>query len=222
MTESITVSLTVNGRPEQLSAPPHHTLVDMLRDELRLFGVREGCGVGMCGACTVLLDGKLVSGCLVLAPLAEGSDVVTVEGLESADGQLDPMQQSFVNHTAFQCAFCTPGFILSARSLLAEQPNAEESDVLDYLGGNLCRCGSYSKIMAAVVDARDRVAAPSASRSEGPSSGSTASRSEGPSSNATASHSDGPSFEPTDQSGWVTSQSDEGLAAQTAAEANRK
>jgi carbon-monoxide dehydrogenase small subunit len=159
MTDSIVVNLTVNGRPEQLSTAPHHTLVDMLRDELRLFGVREGCGVGMCGACTVLLDGKLVSGCLVLAPLAEGSDVVTIEGLETADGELDPMQQSFVDHTAFQCAYCTSGFILSARALLAEQPDAEAADVHDYLGGNLCRCGSYTKITAAVLAARDRSAA---------------------------------------------------------------
>jgi aerobic-type carbon monoxide dehydrogenase small subunit (CoxS/CutS family) len=155
---TVLVNLTVNGRSEQLSALPHHTLVDALRDNLRLFGVREGCGVGMCGACTVLLDGVPVSGCLVLAPLAEGRDVVTVEGIESASGDLDVMQQSFVDHTAFQCSFCTPGFILSARKLLDEQPDAEEADVHDYLGGNLCRCGSYSKITAAVLDARDRLA----------------------------------------------------------------
>src|SRR6188768_3447720 len=110
---TLQINLTVNGRPEQLSALPHHTLVEALRDNLRLFGVREGCGVGMCGACTVLLDGKAVSGCLVLAPLAEGSDIVTVEGLQSETGELDQIQQSFVDHTAFQCSFCTPGFILA-------------------------------------------------------------------------------------------------------------
>ncbi len=152
------VTLTVNGRPETLSVEPHHTLVDALRDNLRLFGVREGCGVGMCGACTVLLDGKAVSGCLVLAPLAEGRDVVTVEGLESANGELDEIQQSFVDHTAFQCSFCTPGFILAAKELLADDPTADEQAINDHLAGNLCRCGSYSKITAAVLDARDRLA----------------------------------------------------------------
>ena len=153
----IEVNLTVNGRAETLQAEPHHTLVDALRDNLRLFGVREGCGVGMCGACTVLLDGKAVSGCLVLAPLAEGSDVVTVEGLESATGELDAVQQSFVDHTAFQCSFCTPGFILAAKELLASDPAADEDAINDHLAGNLCRCGSYSKITAAVLDARDRL-----------------------------------------------------------------
>ncbi len=152
------VTLTVNGREETLSVEPHHTLVDALRDHLRLFGVREGCGVGMCGACTVLLDGKAVSGCLVLAPLAEGRDVVTVEGLESANGELDEIQQSFVDHTAFQCSFCTPGFILAAKELLADDPTADEQAINDHLAGNLCRCGSYSKITAAVLDARDRLA----------------------------------------------------------------
>jgi aerobic-type carbon monoxide dehydrogenase small subunit (CoxS/CutS family) len=154
----VNVTLTVNGRAETLTAEPHHTLVDALRDNLRLFGVREGCGVGMCGACTVLLDGKAVSGCLVLAPLAEGRDVVTVEGLESNTGELDPVQQSFVDHTAFQCSFCTPGFILAAKELLATDPTVDEDAVQDHLAGNLCRCGSYSKITAAVLDARDRLA----------------------------------------------------------------
>jgi aerobic-type carbon monoxide dehydrogenase small subunit (CoxS/CutS family) len=153
----LTVELTVNGKAERLTARAHHTLVDVLRGQLRLFGVREGCGVGMCGACTVLLDGKPVSGCLILAPLAEGHDIVTVEGLESEAGELDVVQQAFVDHTAFQCSFCTPGFILSAKTLLEEQPTVDEEGVLDYLGGNLCRCGSYSKITAAVLDARDRL-----------------------------------------------------------------
>lgn len=155
----MTFALTVNGRPERLTARAKHTLVEALRDNLQLFGVREGCGVGMCGACTVLLDGKPVSACLILAPLAEGRDVVTVEGLESGTGALDPIQQAFVDHTAFQCSYCTPGFLLTAKTLLAEQPNVDHVGVLDYLGGNLCRCGSYNEITAAVLDARDRAAA---------------------------------------------------------------
>jgi carbon-monoxide dehydrogenase small subunit len=149
----------VNGRPERLTCAGRHSLVDVLRDQLKLFGVREGCGVGMCGACTVLLDGRPVSGCLVLAPLADGRDIVTVEGLEGADGQLDAMQDAFVEHTAFQCSFCTPGFILSARALLAENPSAMDDDIREQLSGNLCRCGSYSKIAAAVAAARDRQSA---------------------------------------------------------------
>ena len=177
----IEVELTVNGRQERLRAEPHHTLVDALRDNLRLFGVREGCGVGMCGACTVLLDGKAVSGCLVLAPLAEGRDVVTVEGLEAQNGDLDPVQQSFVDHTAFQCSFCTPGFILAAKDLLATDPTADEETISDHLAGNLCRCGSYSKITAAVLDARDRLAQ-----------------------NGSGLVSAGPSTEPTDKSAGVT------------------
>ncbi len=155
----ITISVTVNGRAEMLRARPDHTLVDALRNNLHLFSVREGCGVGMCGACTVLLDGAPVSGCLVLAPLAEGHTVETLESLESESADLDQMQQSFLDHTAFQCSFCTPGFVLAARKMLEEQPDADEIQIREYLSGNLCRCGSYSNIMAAVLAARDRAAA---------------------------------------------------------------
>jgi aerobic-type carbon monoxide dehydrogenase small subunit (CoxS/CutS family) len=159
VTDTYTLEVTVNGRTERLTAAGHHSLVDVLRDQLKLFGIREGCGVGMCGACTVLLDGRPVSGCLVLAPLADGRDIVTVEGLEGADGELDAMQEAFVEHTAFQCSFCTPGFLLSARSLLAENPAATDDEIREHLSGNLCRCGSYSKIAAAVASARDRQSA---------------------------------------------------------------
>jgi carbon-monoxide dehydrogenase small subunit/isoquinoline 1-oxidoreductase alpha subunit/xanthine dehydrogenase YagT iron-sulfur-binding subunit len=145
----------VNGRPEVLRARAHHSLLDVLRDQLQLYSVREGCGVGMCGACTVLLDGKPVSGCLVLAPLADGREVRTVEGLESPEGELDPVQQAFVRHTAFQCSYCTPGFVLAARALLDEHPTVTDDEIVETLSGNLCRCGSYSKIIAAVADARD-------------------------------------------------------------------
>ncbi|MEA2623924.1 MAG: aerobic carbon-monoxide dehydrogenase small subunit [Chloroflexota bacterium] len=155
--EVLSFEVTVNGRREQLHARTHHTLVDVLRNQLQLFGVREGCGVGMCGACTILLDGKAVSGCLVLAPLAAGRDIVTVEGLESESGELAPVQQAFIDHTAFQCSFCTPGFLMASVALLRERPDATEEDAVEYLTGNLCRCGSYSKIRAAVMDARDRL-----------------------------------------------------------------
>jgi carbon-monoxide dehydrogenase small subunit/isoquinoline 1-oxidoreductase alpha subunit/xanthine dehydrogenase YagT iron-sulfur-binding subunit len=153
----ITLRLRVNGRDERVRARPHHTLLDVLRNEVGLTGPREGCGVGMCGACTVLVDGRPVSGCLLPAALAEGYELTTIEGLEGPNGELHPIQQAFVDHTGFQCSYCTPGFILTAKALLDEQPNATREDAKAYLAGNLCRCGSYVKILDSVEDARDRL-----------------------------------------------------------------
>jgi aerobic-type carbon monoxide dehydrogenase small subunit (CoxS/CutS family) len=153
----LTVVLRVNGRAHRVKARLHHTLLQVLRDELKLFGAREGCGVGMCGACTVLVDGKPISACLLLAPLAEGKEILTIEGLEGPNGELSTIQQAYVDHTAFQCSYCTPGFILTTRALLEEKPRATREEARDYLAGNLCRCGSYVKIMDAVMDARDRL-----------------------------------------------------------------
>jgi aerobic-type carbon monoxide dehydrogenase small subunit (CoxS/CutS family) len=144
------LTLNVNGVARRVRAAPRHTLVDVLRDELSLSSVRESCGVGMCGACTVLLDGEPVSGCLVLAAAAEGREIVTVESLTTNGGPLAPLQQAFVEHTAFQCSFCTPGFLLTAQRLLEEKPAASDEEITEYLAGNLCRCGSYVKILAAV------------------------------------------------------------------------
>jgi aerobic-type carbon monoxide dehydrogenase small subunit (CoxS/CutS family) len=155
----LTLTLRVNGRVHRVKARTHHTLLEVLRRELKLFGVREGCGVGMCGACTVLIDGKPVSGCLLLAPLAEGKDILTIEGLEGPDGELHMIQQAYIDHTAFQCSYCTPGFILTTKALLDEKPDVNEDEAREYLSGNLCRCGSYFKILEAVMDARDRLAA---------------------------------------------------------------
>jgi aerobic-type carbon monoxide dehydrogenase small subunit (CoxS/CutS family) len=154
----MTLTLRVNGRTHRVKARTHHTLLEVLRRELKLFGIREGCGVGMCGACTVLLDGKPVSGCLLLAPLAQGKEVVTIEGLAGPDGELHVIQQAYIDHTAFQCSYCTSGFILSTVALLAEQPNPSPTEVRAYLAGMLCRCGSYTKIVDAVMAARDRLA----------------------------------------------------------------
>jgi aerobic-type carbon monoxide dehydrogenase small subunit (CoxS/CutS family) len=156
----LTLSVRVNGRDERLRVRPTHTLLDALRGELKLFGVREACGVGQCGACTVLIDGKPISSCLLLAPMAEGTEVLTVEGLEAPDGTLHPVQQAFVDHTAFQCSYCTPGFILSTKALLEENPDPTEAEARAYLAGNLCRCGSYVKILEAVMDAKARPPAP--------------------------------------------------------------
>ncbi|MBM4296352.1 MAG: (2Fe-2S)-binding protein [Deltaproteobacteria bacterium] len=150
------VKLKVNGLEEEKAVHTHHTLLEVLRDEYKLFGAREGCGIGMCGACTVLLDGKPASSCLLLAPLAEGKEITTIEGL-SEPGKLHPIQQAFIDHNAFQCSYCTPGFILSTKRLLEENPQPTADEVRHYLAGNLCRCGSYYKIQDAVLDAAGRL-----------------------------------------------------------------
>jgi carbon-monoxide dehydrogenase small subunit/isoquinoline 1-oxidoreductase alpha subunit/xanthine dehydrogenase YagT iron-sulfur-binding subunit len=159
MDSGIPIVLRVNGEDRPLVVASTDTLLAVLRRDLELIGCREGCGVGMCGACTVLLDGRPVSGCLMLAAAAQGREILTVEGLESPDGELHPVQQAYVDHTAFQCSYCTPGFLLATKALLDENPDATEEEAREYLAGNLCRCGSYVKIIDAVMDARDRLRA---------------------------------------------------------------
>ncbi len=153
----ISLNLRVNGRDETVRARPHHTLLEVLRNELHLTGPREGCGVGMCGACTVLVDGRPISGCLLPAALAEGHELVTIEGLEGPNGELHPIQEAYVEHTGFQCSYCTPGFILTTKALLEEKPDASREEATAYLAGNLCRCGSYVKILDSVMDAKERL-----------------------------------------------------------------
>jgi aerobic-type carbon monoxide dehydrogenase small subunit (CoxS/CutS family) len=143
------IDITVNGLDYHLEVNPGKTLLQLLRDDLELFGAREGCGIGMCGSCTVLLDGKPISSCLLLAHQAEGHDIITVEGL-AQDGDLHPVQQAYLEHAAFQCAYCTPGFILSTVALLEEHPHPDEATIRRYLSGNLCRCGSYKNVLRAV------------------------------------------------------------------------
>jgi aerobic-type carbon monoxide dehydrogenase small subunit (CoxS/CutS family) len=150
------VKLKVNGLAREVAVEPDHTLLDVLRRDFDLLGVREGCGIGMCGACTVLADGKPLSSCLMLAALAADVDLVTIEGLGTGT-ELHPIQQAFVDHTAFQCSYCTPGFILSTLALLTQNPDPTADDVRDFLSGNLCRCGSYVKILDAVLDAAQRL-----------------------------------------------------------------
>lgn len=146
--------LNVNGGRYEIRERTR-TLLEVLRDELGLVGAKEGCGVGMCGACTVLVDGKPISGCLTLAEQVTGKEILTVEGLEK-DGQLHPAQQAFIDERAFQCAYCTPGFILSAVALLKENPDPSEYEIREYLSGNLCRCGSYQNIVKAAMKASKR------------------------------------------------------------------
>jgi aerobic-type carbon monoxide dehydrogenase small subunit (CoxS/CutS family) len=159
------VALTVNGRKEEIQVDPLETLAGALRRELRLFGVREVCGIGVCGSCTLLIDGAAHSGCLILAGLADGLDVTTIEGL-APNGELDPIQQAFIDNAAFQCSFCTPGFILATRALLAEEPDPTADQVRASLAGNLCRCGSYTRIERAVLDAAQRLSGRSAESTE--------------------------------------------------------
>lgn len=140
--------LNVNGKDFQVRGKAR-TVLQVLRDELGLGGTKEGCGVGMCGACTVLVDGKPLSGCLTLAEQVAGKEVVTVEGL-AKDGGLHPVQEAFIEERAFQCAYCTPGFILTTIAMLEENPAPDEDEIRDYLAGNLCRCGSYQNIINAV------------------------------------------------------------------------
>jgi aerobic-type carbon monoxide dehydrogenase small subunit (CoxS/CutS family) len=150
------IKFKVNGSEDEKAVHTHHSLLEVLRAEFKLFGAREGCGIGMCGACTVLLDGQPISSCLLLAPLAEGKEIVTIEGL-SDPGKLHPIQQAFIDHNAFQCSYCTPGFILSTKSLLEENPTPTVDEIRAYLAGNLCRCGSYYKIQEAVLNAAARM-----------------------------------------------------------------
>jgi carbon-monoxide dehydrogenase small subunit len=155
-----TIHVTVNGEARVLEVRTHHTLLHVLREQLLLRGAREGCGIGMCGACTVLVDGEPISGCLMLAAQADGKELVTIEGLAQSDGLgagvLDPIQDAYLDANGFQCAFCTPGFILATKALLDESPDATSDEIAEYLSGHLCRCGSYTKIMDAVKLAQAR------------------------------------------------------------------
>ena len=155
MSASRTIRFTLNGAPVSADVMPHETLVDLLTQRFELRGARESCGQGLCGCCTVIVDGQAVSGCLSLAWFLDGRTVETIESLETATG-LDPVQQAFIDAGAFQCGFCTPGFILMVRQLLDATPNPSDDDIRHYLAGNLCRCSAYPEILAAVRIAAKR------------------------------------------------------------------
>jgi carbon-monoxide dehydrogenase small subunit len=153
---SVHVETTVNGEPVEFLCAGHDTLLTALRDRLGLTGTKEGCSTGDCGACSVLLDGRLVPACLVLAAEARGRQIVTIEGI-AADGVLHPLQQAFLDEAALQCGVCTPGFIVAAKALLDANPSPTEAEARYWLAGNLCRCTGYDKIIRAVLDAARRV-----------------------------------------------------------------
>lgn len=158
MTDTIRIEITVNGRGRTLDVAPHHTLLEVLRDDIALTGTKECCLVGECGACTVSVDGRIVDSCLVLAVEADGAQVMTIEGLGTA-GALIPLQQAFLDHGAAQCGFCIPGQLMAAHDLLARNPHPTVVDVQEGLAGNLCRCAGYQQITEAVIataEAADR------------------------------------------------------------------
>jgi carbon-monoxide dehydrogenase small subunit len=150
------IRLTVNGKTHKLEVNLHKSLAEVLRNELKLTGVKYGCGTGECGACTVLVDGKPRLSCLTLAVSIDGKEITTIEGLPE-DGKLHPLQEAFIKHGAIQCGYCTPGMILCAKALLDENPRPTEEDVKQYLRGNLCRCTGYAQVVEAVLAAAEEI-----------------------------------------------------------------
>ncbi len=152
MTKKLHISCKINGKDAEFLAEARQSLLEVLRDELKLTGAKEGCNNGNCGACNVLLDGRLVNSCIVMAPEVEGAAITTVEGLATPQA-LHPLQQCFLEGAALQCGICTPGFLVASKALLDHNPNPTEGEARHWLAGNLCRCTGYDKIIRAVLDA---------------------------------------------------------------------
>jgi aerobic-type carbon monoxide dehydrogenase small subunit (CoxS/CutS family) len=152
------IQMRINDREAVLTVDDADTLLDVLRERLKLWSVRESCGVGACGSCTVLINGRPVSACLLLAARAAGHEIVTLEGLSDGE-RLHPIQQAFLEQRALQCAYCTPGFVLSVEALLEETPNPTDEEIREYLAGNLCRCAGYTDILRAVRAAQEKLRA---------------------------------------------------------------
>ncbi len=157
--ETIHVTLEVNGREYSVPVRADERLLDLLRDRLSLMGTKEGCGIGECGACTVIMNGKTVNSCMVPAGSAQGAKILTIEGVESPSGELHPIQQSYIDAGAVQCGFCTPGMIMSTYALLAENRKPSDEQIKEALSGNLCRCTGYAQIIEAVHLAAGKLAA---------------------------------------------------------------
>jgi carbon-monoxide dehydrogenase small subunit len=158
VSKKVHVTATINGQETQFLCEPRQSLLEVLRDELRLTGTKEGCNNGNCGACNVMLAGRLVNSCLVLGVEVQGKEVTTIEGVAAKDA-LHPLQQKFLENAALQCGICTPGFIVAAKALIEQKPKANEQQIRHYLAGNLCRCTGYDKIVRAVQDAAKECAA---------------------------------------------------------------
>ncbi len=161
----LTIELTINNKRRKVETTPSTRLVDLIRDDLRLTGTKEGCGKGECGACTVFMNGELVASCLVLAPQADGAVITTIEGVGD-DKCLDPIQEAFIETGAVQCGFCTPGMILAAKKLLEENPHPDEDEIKRGISGNLCRCTGYQKIIDAIKLAANRLSTRDGGRGE--------------------------------------------------------
>src|SRR5262245_15707790 len=155
----VLIELRVNGEDHEVAVEPRRLLADLLRDDLNLTGTKRGCETAICGACTVLVDGRSVKSCLMLALQARGRSVTTIEGLRADDGALHPLQESFIAHGGLQCGYCTPGFILSAKALLDRVPDATEAQIREHLTGNLCRCTGYVGIVESILAAARTMAA---------------------------------------------------------------
>ena len=147
------ITLRINGEVKKVEVKPNETLLDVLREKLEILGPKLGCGNGECGACTVIYNGRPVNSCLVLAPEADGAEILTVEGITGENGELHPIQKAFVEESAFQCGFCTPGFITSTYALLQRKKDVTDEDIVEALSGNLCRCTGYESIVRAVKKA---------------------------------------------------------------------
>ena len=150
--QAISVSFTLNGRPQQIEVEPYELLLDVVRDRFGLTGAKRSCDVQVCGACSLLVDGRPISACTTLALEVRGKSVLTIEGLAD-DGRLHPLQQAFIDHGGFQCGFCTPGMILSAKALLDENPEPSEEELKHFMHGNICRCTGYKKIIESIMAA---------------------------------------------------------------------
>lgn len=159
MTRTIHLSLDINGRRHELDVEPRVTLLDALREHLAMTGTKKGCDQGQCGACTCHVDGQRVLSCLTLAAQVEGRQVTTIEGLSAENSDLHPVQAAFIEHDAFQCGYCTPGQIMSAVACIREGHAGSDAEIREYMSGNLCRCGAYNSIVAAVREAAAEVAA---------------------------------------------------------------
>lgn len=147
------IAFKVNGVRKEVYISPNELLLNVLRDRLGLTGAKYGCGIGECGACTVIVDGEPILSCLTLAMSVDGSEILTIEGLERSDGSVHPVQESFLNHGAVQCGFCTPGMVLMGKALLDEKPMPSEEEIREYIRGNICRCTGYTQIVKAIKDA---------------------------------------------------------------------